>query len=162
MNFLLKRVTLTLLLSGLLISTAAAQSAIVFVRHAEKAANITDPDLSDIGRERAKRLANLLKDARISAIFVTEFKRTQQTAAPLASRLHLIPKIVQADSSPALLARLGASTGNLLVVGHSNTIPDLIQAFGITTPVHIDDEDYGNLFILLRGPRPSLIRSRYR
>src|SRR5205823_9140645 len=89
-----------LLLSGLFISSAAAQSTIFIVRHAEKAASGGDnPDLSEAGRARAETLASMLKDAGVSAIYVTEFKRTQQTAAPLAKMLHLDPTIVPAKDS---------------------------------------------------------------
>ena len=64
-------------------SVASAQPIVVIVRHAEKAANDPkDPDLSEAGRERAQTLARILKDGHITAIFTTEFKRTQETAAP--------------------------------------------------------------------------------
>jgi len=171
MDFIMKRFILFLLLLGLLVSAAAAQSTIFIVRHAEKAASGgNDPNLSDAGHHRAKRLANLLKDARISAIFVTEFKRTRQTAAPLATMLNLDSKIVPANNSPMLIAMLRASSGNLLVVGHSNTIPDVIRGLGIApslappieTPIHIGENDYGNLFVVVREARPRLIRLHYR
>ena len=74
---------------------AAAQHTVFLVRHAERADTTpgaarrwpTDPDLSDAGRARAESLAAALKDAKITAIYTTEFKRTQQTAAPLAKAL---------------------------------------------------------------------------
>src|SRR5438045_7579771 len=81
----MKRFILVLLLSGLFVTATAAQSTIFFVRHAEKAGGGGDnPDLSEAGRARAESLATVLKDADISAIYTTELKRTQQTAAPLA------------------------------------------------------------------------------
>jgi broad specificity phosphatase PhoE len=163
MNSTMKRFTILLLLSAFLASGAAAQSTIFIVRHAERAENGgTDPDLSDLGRTRAATLANMLKDAGISAIYVTELKRTQQTAAPLAKMLHLDLTIVPAKDSPALLAKVRNSTGNLLVVGHSNTIPDLIKGFGIATPINIAENDYDNLFVLMREERPRLIHLHYR
>lgn len=163
MNFTMKRFLLLLLLSGLFVSATAAQSTIFIVRHAEKAGGGgNDPDLAEAGRARAKTLANMLKDARISAIFVTELKRTQQTAAPLAKMLHLDPKIVPANDSSALIAKVRGSVGNVLVVGHSNTIPELIRGFGIATSIQIAESDYGNLFVLVREARPRLIRLHYR
>ena len=54
------------------------------MRKRRKAVTTKDPDLSDAGRARAESLANVLKDAGITAIYATELKRTQQTAAPLA------------------------------------------------------------------------------
>jgi broad specificity phosphatase PhoE len=159
----MKRFIALLLLSGLFVSAAAAQSTIFFVRHAEKApAAGNDPDLSEAGRARAESLAITLKDSGVSAIFVTDLKRTQQTAAPLAKMLHLEPVIVPAKDSASLLAKLRASTGNALVVGHSNTIPDLIKALGIATPIQIEDNDYDNLFVLVLDEKPRLIRLHYR
>jgi broad specificity phosphatase PhoE len=158
----MKRLILLLLFCGLFVSTAAAQSTIFLVRHAEKAVSGgTDPNLSDAGRKRAKRLANVLKDAGISKIFVTQFRRTKQTAAPLATTLNLTPNSGPAENSPLLIARLRASSGNVLVVGHSNTIPEVIAGLGITTPIQIGENDYDNLFLVVRAPRPHLIRLHY-
>jgi 2,3-bisphosphoglycerate-dependent phosphoglycerate mutase len=150
-----------LLLCGLLVSTAAAQSTIFIVRHAEKAQG-EDPDLSEPGRARAESLANLLKDAGIAAIFTSEVKRTKQTAAPLARALHLEPITIAAKDRDSLIAKLKASSGNILVVGHSNTIPDLIKSLGITTPVTIADNDYDNLFVLVLDEKPRLLRLHFR
>ena len=72
-----------LLLCVLLASSAAAQSTIFLVRHAEKKTG-DDPDLTKAGHARAESLAKMLKDADITAIYTSEVKRTQQTAAPLA------------------------------------------------------------------------------
>ena len=150
-----------LLVCGLLVSTAAAQSTIFIVRHAEKAQG-DDPDLSETGRARAESLANLLKDATISAIYTSEVKRTKQTAAPLARLLHLEPITVPAKDRDTLVAKLKTSSGNVLVVGHSNTIPDLTKSLGITTPVTIADNDYDNLFIVLLEGKPRLLQLHYR
>jgi broad specificity phosphatase PhoE len=163
MTCTMKRFIAALLLSGLFISAAAAQSTIFLVRHAEKAATGgNDPDLSDAGRARAESLATTLKDAGVSAIFVTELKRTQQTAAPLAKMLHFEPAIVPAKDSAGLVAKLRAFTGNALVIGHGNTIPDLIKAFDIATPITIEENDYDNLFVLVLDAKPRLIRLHYR
>ena len=158
----MKALIASLLLFGLFVSAAAAQSTIFIVRHAEKTASGgTDPSLSVAGQKRAKRLANVLKDAGISKIFVTEFKRTQQTAAPLATTLSLTPNIIPAQNTPLLITRLRASSGNILVVGHSNTIPQVIAGLGITTPIQIGENDYDNLFVLVRRGAPHLFRLHY-
>ena len=103
---IMRRFIALLLLSGLFISPVAAQSTIFIVRHAEKATSGGDnPDLSEAGRARAETLASMLKDAGVSAIYVTEFKRTQQTADPLAKMLHLNPTIAPAKDSAALIAK---------------------------------------------------------
>ena len=158
-----RSIVFLLLLSGLFVSAAAAQSTIFIVRHAEKAeGGGNDPDLSDAGRARAESLATTLKDAGISAIYATELKRTQQTAAPLAKMLHLEPAIIPAKDSAGLIAKLRASPGNALVVGHTNTIPDLIKALGIATPIQIADGDYENLFVLVLDEKSRLIHLHYR
>lgn len=159
----MKRFIAALLLWGLFIAAATAQSTIFLVRHSEKAATGgNDPDLSDAGRARAESLATTLKDSGISSIFVTELKRTQQTAAPLAKMLHVEPAIMPAKDSAALVSKLRALTGNALVVGHGNTIPDLIKAFDIATPITIEENDYDNLFVLVLDAKPRLIRLHYR
>ncbi len=159
----MKRSLSLLLVFAVCLSAAAAQSTIFIVRHAEKAeSGGNDPDLSDLGRARAETLANMLKDAGISAIYVTELKRTQQTAAPLAKMLHLDTTIAPAKDSTALVAKVRASSGNVLVVGNGNTIPDLIKGFGIATPINIAENDYDNLFVLMLEERPRLIHLHYR
>lgn len=136
---MMKRLVLVLLLLGLLVSTTVAQSTIFIVRHAEKVESADkDPDLSEAGRARADSLAKLLKDAEIKAIYTTEFKRTQQTAAPLAQALGIEAKIASANATD-LGAKLRAGAANALVVGHSNTIPDLVKELGVTTPIKIED-----------------------
>jgi broad specificity phosphatase PhoE len=150
-----------LLAGGLLASTAAAQSTIFLVRHAEKAGG-DNPDLTEAGRARAESLASVLKDAGITAIYTSEVKRTQQTAAPLAKALHVEAAVIPAKESAALVAKLKSSSGNALVVGHSNTIPEIIKALGITTSVNIADNDYDNLFLVVLEEKPRLIRLHYR
>ena len=145
------------------VSVADAQSTIFVVRHAEKAQGAgDDPDLSEAGRARAESLATLLKDAAISAIYSSEVKRTQQTASPLAKALQLEPTIIPAKDRPALIAKLLGASGNVLVVGHSNTIPEIIKALGVTDPVAIADNDYDNLFVVVPGEKPRLIHLHYR
>ncbi len=145
-----------------LISAANAQSTVFIVRHAEKAdSKSKDPDLSEAGNARAQALARMLKDAGITRIFATEFKRTQETAAPLAKILGLEVKSVAANDSARLVTALHDENGNALVVGHGNTIPDLIKALGITTPIAIGENEYDDLFVVQLGEKPGLIRLHY-
>jgi len=148
----------------LLVSPAGAQQpTIFFVRHAEKAATGgNDMNLSAAGRARAKSLATVLKDAGISAIYTSEFKRTRQTAEPLAKALKVTPEVIRADDQATLITRLKGSSGSVLVVGHSDTVPELVKTLGITTTIKIGDNDYDNLFVLTLGPEPRLIRLHYR
>jgi broad specificity phosphatase PhoE len=157
-----KRLGFYFLLLSAFLCTATAESTIFIVRHAEKADATKDPDLSDAGRARAEALAKTLRDANITEIYATEFKRTQQTAAPLAKALGITVTILPAKDNAALIAKLRASTGNMLVVGHGDTIPDLIKAFGISDPINIGENDYDNLFAMVPDQKPHLIRLHYR
>lgn len=167
---MLNRIMLALLLAVVVASPAAAQHTIFLVRHAERADTqpgvsptmAADPDLSEAGRARAASLADALKDAKITTIYASEFKRTQQTAAPLAKALGLTVKIVTSKGPGPLVKQLKASKGNVLVVGHSNTVPEVIAGLGVTTPVTIDDAEFDNMFLVTTGPHPSLLRLHYR
>jgi phosphohistidine phosphatase SixA len=156
-----KRFVLCCFLVGLALSSSFSQSTVYIVRHAEKADDSKDAELSEAGRARAEALANVLRDSKISAIYTTEFKRTQQTAAPLAKALGLTITTLPSANHAALVAKLRTSTANSLVVGHGNTIPDVIKALGISEPVNIPESDYDNLFVIIFGEKPYLIRLHY-
>jgi broad specificity phosphatase PhoE len=157
-----------LILSLLPTAIAFAQPSIFVVRHAERADMVagappaTDPSLSDAGRERAASLASLLKDAAISTIFVTEFKRTQETAAPLAKALGLTPVTIVAKDTAALVARLKKASGNVLVVGHSDTVPEIIKSLGAGAANSIGEKEFDNLFIVTPGQPQRFVRLHYR
>jgi hypothetical protein len=145
----LKMKHLALILSILLLVVTCANAApVVFiVRHAEKASTGgKDPDLSVEGQKRADALAHILKDSQITSVFVTEFKRTQETAAPTARAAHVTPTVVSANDMGALVGKLRALNGNGLVVGHGNTIPE---------------DDYTEIFALVFGDTPQLLRLHY-
>jgi len=147
---------------------ARAQSAVFVVRHAERAdAGTTpppgaDPDLSAAGRTRAESLAAMLKDARIGQIFITEFKRTRQTAEPLAKVLNVEPTVITQKDVRALVDRLQSAAGNVLVIGHSTTVPEIVRALGVAEQISIAETEFDNLFIVIRAATPSLLRLRYR
>jgi broad specificity phosphatase PhoE len=144
------------------VSAASAQPVVVIVRHGERAANGgSDPDLSSAGRARADALSRILKDSGITAIFTTEFKRTQETAAPTATSTHVAPTVVPAKDTTALVAKLHQLSGNALVVGHGDTIPNIIKALGIDVPINIPDADYSELLIVTLSDKPQLFRLHY-
>jgi broad specificity phosphatase PhoE len=160
----------TWLLTLACVGNAAAQSTIFVVRHAERADTAggaaptmaADPDLSPAGRIRAESLAAALEDAGITGIFVTEYQRTRQTAAPLAKALGITVTVVPSKDASGLAQKVQAASGNVLVVGHSNTVPDLIVALGIQALVKIDDAEYDHLFVVVKGEKPVLVRLHYR
>lgn len=145
-----------------------AQQAIILVRHAEKIAdemNGKDIPLSKAGEERAKLLAEMLKDSGITAIYATDTVRTRATAQPLARELHLpIKNLDQRDPEDAV-KRLRKENPNdvVLIVGHADTLPGLLEALGYHRQVRIHSNDYTNLFVVIprAGKSPSVIRVGY-
>ena len=149
--------TLAVLVLATLASPALAQKAIVVVRHAEKALDQgNDPGLNKKGRARARALATQLAGLKIGAILTTDWRRTQLTAAPLASALGIEPQIVGIEGSVEEHAKTVAeavraqSAAAVLVVGHSNTVPVIISALGGPKVAAIADDGYDNLYLLWR------------
>jgi broad specificity phosphatase PhoE len=144
---------------------AAAQAAVVLVRHAEKVDESKDPLLSRAGRARAQALARHLRTAGVKAIYVTQYKRTQLTAAPLAAATGLTPIVVQADARQELADRIRRDHPDdvVLVVGHVDSVPDLLRRLGHAAPVTIGHAEYDNLFVLTprAGSVPAVLRLRY-
>ena len=158
----MKHLALVLSIPLLLVTGANAAPIIFIVRHAEKASSGgKDPELSVQGQKRADALANILKDSQITAVFATEFKRTQKTAAPTAKAAHVSPTVIPGNDIGVLVEKLRALNGNALVVGHTNTIPDVVRALGIATPVSIPEDDYAEIFVVLLGDAPQLLRLHY-
>jgi phosphohistidine phosphatase SixA len=122
---------------------------IFFVRHADKISAETDSPLSDAGHRRAECLANTLVDAHIEQIFTSDLQRTQQTAAPLAEKLHLKPTMVPLSAPDRLVEAIRSSkTANVLVVWHDMTLPKVMQALGAPAIPPIGHTEYDRFFIL--------------
>ena len=137
-----------LLLGQLAVAQQNART-IFLVRHAEKASAAADAPLSAEGQKRAECLAATLKDAGIKQIYVTDVTRTQQTAAPLAKALKIKPTILPAKDSNGLIKNLAyAGSGNILVVGHSDTVPFVIARLHGGTVPPIGENEYDRLFIM--------------
>jgi phosphohistidine phosphatase SixA len=136
----------------LLCQLAAAQQnvrTVFLVRHAEKASAAADAPLSPEGEKRAECLASTLKDAGIKQIYVTDAMRTQQTAAPLAKALKIKPTILPAKDPNALIKNLVyTGGGNILVVGHSDTVPFVIARLQGGTVAPIGENEYDRMFVM--------------
>ena len=136
---------------------------IVLVRHAEKVDSSKDSALSPAGEARAARLAEVLGSLGIRAIYTSEYKRTAQTAQPLAQRLGLTPTVIPALDQGGLLQRLPKAQRPALIVGHGDTVPALIKQLGVREPVEIPGNDFGSIYVVvphLTGP-PTLLHLRY-
>lgn len=146
-------------------ATAEAQRCVLVVRHAERLDDSADSPLSAAGEERASRLATLLRDAGVTAIFATEWRRTQQTAAPLAARLGIEVSQTPSRDVAALVERLRSrhADDTVLVVGHSDTVPQILTSLGSALSLSIARDEYDNLLVVVPRPgQPPLVtRLRY-
>jgi broad specificity phosphatase PhoE len=125
---------------------------VILVRHAEKniEPNNPDPDLSPAGQLRAQELVRVLGSTSVEAVYATNFKRTQQTVKPVADKLGLIPTVIDAKGTSDLVNRIvTANRGQtVLVAGHSNTVPAIVNALGGGSSPDIPDNEYDNLFVV--------------
>ena len=131
---------------------AAPESVFFLVRHAEKADQSEDPPLTEEGHARAKSLAGMLRDVGIEKIYSSDFERTRDTAAPLASDLGLEVALYDLDQLAELADTLLSSPGRYLVVGHSNTNPELAGLLGGEPGSPISDDEYDRLYVLNHRP----------
>lgn len=148
---MLTRFLTRLALAGALLAPALALAApqIVYVtRHAEKAAVDKDPELTAQGAARARGIALILQRAGIRHIFSTATRRTRQTAQPLAERLSLNVDIYDGARPAPAIEKIKALPGPTLLVGHSNTVPDLVKMLGGAAGAPIADDEYDRLYQL--------------
>ncbi|MCI0487936.1 MAG: histidine phosphatase family protein [Blastocatellia bacterium] len=157
-----------LLLTGLpLCSNISAKvdfsaTTVYLVRHAEKEKTPpNDPPLSEAGLARSKNLARILQKAGIKAIYTSQFLRTQQTAQPLAEAsgiavvqvpLRMDPsnprKVSEASLREAVEKVYEHGGGGVLIVGHSNTVPEMIRLLGGDQVPFINESVYDDLFVV--------------
>lgn len=172
-EFQLQRpLSLALVLAGLLLSPSlvwAEPSLVVIVRHAERESEPSaDPGLSGAGKERAAALALALQHANITSIFTTQFRRTRETAEPLARQRTITPQVIEARRGESakhiadVADAVRQATGSVLVVGHSNTVADIVAALGGARIPNLCETSYGRAFVLVPGPATaSLTQFRY-
>ncbi len=133
-----------------------ATTTVIFVRHAEKAVvPEDDPSLSPAGQQRAAELMRQLVDADvvagIDAVYATPYRRTEETARPIAEALELPLNSYDANDTEAIMEKIiREHKGKIvLVVGHSNTIPVLIGNMGASKKVPpIAEDEYDNIYIV--------------
>lgn len=141
--------------SGAFTADQAAQpKTIILVRHAEKMVvppENKDPDISVQGEARATEIARMFGGSGITAIYATQFKRTQQTVKPLAQRLRVPVTVVEAKKTSELVAQIRARAAGetIFIAGHNNTVPEIIAALGGPSFPIIPETDFDNLYILM-------------
>ena len=148
----------------------AADTVVYVVRHAETAGAGTDPMLSPAGLARAQALATQLAGAHVVAIYTSQYHRTHDTAIPtsMASGIGIVDRVVDGTNAAtygtelAALANAQRGKGDVLIVGHSNTVPDTVRALANVTIPAIADTEYNRLYaITLAGDGPHLVSSTY-
>lgn len=116
------------------------------VRHFDTPEGVRDPDLLPEGQRRAAALATWFARDAPRAIYVSDYRRTRQTAGPLAARLGLTPIVYDPADTPGLVARVRAGPHPALIVGHSNTVPDIVEQLGGTRPAPLVHADFGDIW----------------
>jgi broad specificity phosphatase PhoE len=142
----------------------AAPVTVFVVRHAEKGPENPDPSLSADGRKRAEALARVLRDARISAAFVSEFKRTRETVAPLAAAGELTIEAIPATALDSLVRRIRALPpgSRAVVASHSNLVHLIVEKLSGIKLTPLTDLDYDRLVVVtLQEGRGEVVVLRY-
>ena len=143
---------LALSLSMILPSLALAAPGMVYlVRHGEKTPDEKDPALTAQGRQRAQNIATMLGKTGIAHVFSTPTNRTRQTAQPLAQANGLPVQEYDPRAPKALVEKVKGLNGPVLVVGHSNTLSELVRLFGGQPGLDIADNEYDRVYQLIPG-----------
>lgn len=138
------------------------------VRHAEKLADDPkdkDPDLSPEGKQRAEALAKYLGGQKLDSIFATNYKRTRLTGFPLADKIGISIQTYSPTEQGALAKQLiaNAKGKKILIIGHSNTVQEIVEAFGAKKPVkELTDDDYDYIFaVTIKGDKAEVKVDRF-
>jgi len=150
-------------------AAAQAPTVVILVRHAEKArGGGDDPELTREGRARARALTDALADTHVDAIVTTHYRRTRETAAPLATIRRITPEVVDLRQGGDQVGRIAQSVRRhagqvVLVVAHAETVSRIIAALGGPRRPDLCEAEYAHLFVLVLRPgaEPSLVHSRY-
>ena len=121
------------------------------MRHLQKADG-PDPGLSAEGQANARRLIGFFATDRPRVIYVSTTKRALETAEPLASRVGAKIRRYDPADTPQLIARVSAERGPVLIVGHSNTVPEIVARLGGERPAPLAETDYGTIWHLWGAP----------
>lgn len=155
-------VTAAMVLATIVSLPASAQEAVYIIRHAEKETSDADPRLTDPGRERAVKWADMLRLADLDAVITSDARRTRETGGIVAGRLDLPQKELPADDVSGVidLIQFDHEEDTVLVVGHAETIPRILSGLGVQTSVDISQDEFANLFIVTAGDggEPRMIR----
>lgn len=159
-----------LIISAAIFLCSCKTTTFFVVRHAEKQTNTmaSDVPLSDAGRQRAEALKNELKDEKIGTVYSTNYIRTRSTAQPLADAVGVTIQIYDPGDSTFIHRIVNTGNkdkeGNMLIVGHSNTVDDIVNALmkDAVIPGDLPDSQYGDIFIVKKkGKKFSFEKKRF-
>lgn len=126
---------------------------VYLVRHAEKADDGTDdPPLTVAGQIRVRILKTLLTDVDLTQVYTTDWRRTHDTARPIADAAGLEPSVYDAGDLAGFADAIRATPGKHFVAGHSNTTPELVKALGGDPGGPIHEMEYDRLYIVTIPP----------
>jgi broad specificity phosphatase PhoE len=120
----------------------------ILIRHADVDGHGSDPELNAAGQARAQELVHVLGDAGVVAILITSLRRSQQTAAPVAAALGVDPTVADEVDDVIAAIRSRKRGDTVLVVGHTNTVPEIIAGLGGPAGVTIGADEFDRLFVL--------------
>ena len=122
-----------------------AQPSLYVMRHLQRGTG-DDPALTEEGRRNAEALIEFFASDPPSAIFVSDTRRARQTAERLAAHLGLAVTRYRALDAAGVAGRAAQQGGTVLIVGHSNTVPAIVEALGGTAPPMLDDAAFGDVW----------------
>ena len=134
----------------------ANSTVVIVIRHAEKEAiSAPDPELSEAGQARAALLVRMFGETpgagRLDAIYTSSALRSRMTAAPLAARLGIVPIVAPSDDPKGLAHRIVRENSGkrVMVIGHANTVPDIVAALSGQSDIPpIGEEEFGTMYIV--------------
>ncbi len=138
---------------------------VLLIRHADRQGS--QDKLSNAGEARAQELVHVLEKSGVNAIYHSNAIRTEKTAAPLAMAIGITPAAIAAADTTLLVndIRTQHSSHTVLVVGHSDTVPEIITALGGPSIPNIAGNEFDNLFVLTTchctWPRTKLVKLQY-
>lgn len=150
---------LLLALAGCATVPAKPVPNIYVMRHLNTPEGVPNAQLTGEGRHKAEALAEWLKKDPPAVVLVSDTDRARDTAAPTVRRYK--PAVLTYDprDTPALVAQVLAAKGTVLVIGHSNTVPDIVAGLGGPRPAQLVHQDFGDVWHI-SGPERTTVRSR--
>lgn len=139
------------LIAVAMLAATPATAQTYVMRHLDTPEGERDPDLLPNGQASAQKLVRWFRGKRLTAIYVSDFRRTRQTAARLAATRRLTPKLYDPARTADLIAAVRTERGPVLIVGHSNTVPDIVEKLGGTRPAPLNHPDFGDIWIVRDG-----------